>query len=1207
MEEKQQTDALLKPAILKAKKFEKTSAIGDTNNTAEGFYYSNKDFSNNVTGSSIYNSILSGNSISVVSGFTEAFNEINRIYFTPQPLTHVCKYENQKVISTPDDLLSSNTSNLFNGTISNKFTSGTTTYKLPQTPVELNSSNIKFKTKGVEFEETGATSSKTTSIEYTNEKFNLTGKTILIKVKFKYENDEVIKPTCKLRLIDDNNGNIISEGNELSTAGTHYEFLRADKNKFKIQIVFYTYNNFIHRTLGYYYDDGKSSFEAISNYFVLPTNNLKGFDLNPIDNLIIESLNGYEVPRFGNFELKQPINFKDGKNYNSFNYVQELKSRSGSTSNTTQLMHTNPVIHAMRDVRNQNEIEINLTKEANVKNVVYDGEDAIVPSGNEIKDNFYLDDSLNSSIDGFYLNNDLDTSGPFYNIQEFDKSHPVISENQICQAGVENAIQLTEFQGSATTETLSLAENRSPSVFVVEENGFFKFEAELIFENNVSINQDVNVLIRNQNDEMLNTETFSITSSGTTRERTKNIEFENFLLAGDEISVYVKPFEENCTVKRRETVNTPTELEFDQTRANFGLKTLIDADENDKLITNIKYENGIAIAWGPPQTFYVTHNGFDFESYPDLNIQSELNNVFIPKVNSGSTAEVVGLANNRWYKFEVNRNTGTIENESSVRPLKHPSSTTGDFDGIPKEAAGFSTNFNSTDFFYFLIALDNSESSTEYHVLKGRKDGEFLLYDSVPTLTGITSGAAKISGSPTSICSVDIELAGSSFSTDTVAIGGRFGQIRYLGLEITNAIQNSYVFKSLNADVQAKSISGKTISTLKYIEKDANDKVNYLAIIFTTGELAIRPLGTLKQTSQPSGTDEIVANEKVNSSLITKNGHIADGKQVKQLYADYNTASVYLVSLGSTNSEIIDIDSSSKNDFMIVTEDNKVQKFLDYPSVRKSPYVFNGELEDYLLIKTLNSSSYFNKSDTFLLKNLNDDKNFNFVNSLYDESSQFLNENKKNPFATISINEDYQLEKISNISIKEGKVKPFNYSLHKNLKFWKRQENFLKEGIRRNPIAIVRQQDSAYYQKTIDQSSKDIFNSFNGKYEFIKKNNDDNIDWIEDVYRKFHKSRESKNIFGNAFITVNNANEVILKYLFDKNDIGDARSGEFFAKVTLNNVCGEEATIYINLLLIQRDERDVPDENILNKIGQRSIPDIVIGDLLNTTGGGGNT
>lgn len=1196
MEEKQQTDALLKPAILKAKRFEKTSAIGDTNNTAEGFYYSNKDFIDNVSGSSTYN-VASGGFISFVqsvsSGFTEAFNEINRIYFTPQPLTHVCKYENQKVISSPDDLLSSNTSNLFNGTISNKFTSGTTTYKLPKTPVELNSSNIKFKTKGVEFEETGKTSSNTTSIEYKNT-FNLTGKTILIKIKIKYENDEVIKPTCKLRLIDDND-NIITEGNELSTAGTHYEFLKTDKGKNKIQIVFYTYNDFIHRTLGYYYDDKiKSAYKTNIGTFYTP-DKPKGYSLNSVDNLIIQSLNAYKVPQYGDFAVKQPIDFKDGKNYNLFDYVQDLKSRSGTTGNTTQLMHTNPVIHAMRDVRNQNEIEINLTKEANVKNVVYDGEDAIVPSGNEIKDNFYLDDSLNSSIDGFYLNNDLDTSGPFYNIQEFDKSHPVISENQICQAGVENAIQLTEFQGSATTETLSLAENRSPTVFVVEENGFFKFEAELIFENNVTINQDVSVLIRNQNDEILNTETFSITSSGTTRERTKTIEFENFLLAGDEVFVYVKPFEENCTVKRQETLNTPVQLEFDQTGADFGLKTLIDADEDDKLITNVRYENGIAVAWGPPQTFYVTHNGFDFESHSDLNIESRLNDVVIPKSSGGSNAEIIGLSDNQAYKIKADKNTGRILNKSSVGPI-NSATFSGDpsFTGNFAEAAGISSTSGTTDYLNDIFAIDNSQSNYRYHYIRGRNRDFFYFYNPEEVLSNLFSGATNLNEKPTSICFFDAHISGQS-PTNNLAIGGSEGQLRLVGIDEKSpkGSPSFATYNVLNYDFKDSSVSGKTISTIKQIQKDANDEKDYLGVIFETGEVAIKIFPDLKLTGNLSGNiKEFVADEKVNSSLLTKNGHIADGREIKQLYYDSGNDILYLTPLGSTDSEIIDIASDSKNDFLIVTEDNKVQKFLDYPSVKQNFIFPEGQLEDNLLIKTFTSSNYFNKSDSYLLKSFNGDVHFNFFNSFYDKNPQFLNENKKNPSANININEDYQLEKISNISIKVGKVKPFNYSMHKNLTFWRRQENFFSEGIRRNPIAIVSQQNSAYYQKTINQNSGNTFNSFDGEYEFIRENNDEKIDWIEDVYKKFYESEETKNTFGNAFLTVNKANEVILKYIFDKNDIGDARSGEFFAKVILNNVCGEEAAIYINLLLVQRDERDLPDEDILNKIGDRDIPDI---------------
>ena len=301
-------------------------------------------------------------------------------------------------------------------------------------------------------------------------------------------------------------------------------------------------------------------------------------------------------------------------------------------------------------------VSINLTKNLYLYQV-YSGStqtETYKVVSNVLNDELYISESSSLTFDGFYS---LDETkiGPFYTADTDEiLVNTLINELELA-ADKDNYIDIKSLNDSfnKVNDSVSL----SDGYYLIKQNGFLKFEADLYFESEFVIPQDLVIKLLDQFGTIYHEELFTFSGGDSGQDRVANVSFEGVFPVDTRLYLAVNPETYGCTLKRYETIDydyidpaTYSAIDDPRFRVYFnGGRSLIDGHYMDDVLSIEPIGDNV--------NFQVEHNIFKTETILDTY-------KFRPRPSIGQSydeANAFGLIYGKFYeKFKTTSTIGDV-------------------------------------------------------------------------------------------------------------------------------------------------------------------------------------------------------------------------------------------------------------------------------------------------------------------------------------------------------------------------------------------------------------------------------------------------------------------------------------------------------------------------------------------------------------------
>ncbi len=173
---------------------------------------------------------------------------------------------------------------------------------------------------------------------------------------------------------------------------------------------------------------------------------------------------------------------------------------------------------------------------------------------NVLNDELYISESSTVTFDGFYS---LDETkiGPFYSPQSDEVVVNTLIEELELEADKDNYIDIKSLNENFNVNNSNIG--LSDGYYLVKQNAFLKFEADLYFETELSIDQIVIIKLVDQFGKVYHDETFTLNGSDSAQDRVSSISYQGIFPVDTRLYLVVNPEVYGCTLKRYQ------ELDYD--------------------------------------------------------------------------------------------------------------------------------------------------------------------------------------------------------------------------------------------------------------------------------------------------------------------------------------------------------------------------------------------------------------------------------------------------------------------------------------------------------------------------------------------------------------------------------------------------------------------------------------------------------------------
>jgi hypothetical protein len=173
---------------------------------------------------------------------------------------------------------------------------------------------------------------------------------------------------------------------------------------------------------------------------------------------------------------------------------------------------------------------------------------------NVLNDELYISESSTVTFDGFYS---LDETkiGPFYSPQSDEVVVNTLIEELELEADKDNYIDIKSLNENFNVNNPNIG--LSDGYYLVKQNAFLKFEADLYFETELSIDQIVIIKLVDQFGKVYHDESFTLNGSDSAQDRISSISYQGIFPVDTRLYLVVNPEVYGCTLKRYQ------ELDYD--------------------------------------------------------------------------------------------------------------------------------------------------------------------------------------------------------------------------------------------------------------------------------------------------------------------------------------------------------------------------------------------------------------------------------------------------------------------------------------------------------------------------------------------------------------------------------------------------------------------------------------------------------------------
>jgi hypothetical protein len=347
-------------------------------------------------------------------------------------------------------------------------------------------------------------------------------------------------------------------------------------------------------------------------------------------------------------------------------------------------------------------VSINLTKNLYLYQV-YSGAtqtETYKVVNNVLNDELYISESSTLTFDGFYSLDETKV-GPFYTANTDEILVNTLIDELELAPDKDNYIDIKSLNESFNVVNNSVS--LSDGYYLVKQNGFLKFEADLYFESELVIPQNLSIKLLDQFGTIYHEELFNFSGGDSSQDRVANVSFEGMFAVDTRLYLVVNPETYGCTLKRYEKIDydyieptTYSSIDDPRFRVYFnGGRTLIDGHYMDDVLSiepigdnvNFQVEHNLFKTNTVLDTYKFRPRPSIGQSYDEANAFGLIYGKFYEKFKTTSTIGDVTV-------YEKGFNNDKIDFELTVRSKAAPSLLPEDQsqNGIKKSYTITSTN-----------------------------------------------------------------------------------------------------------------------------------------------------------------------------------------------------------------------------------------------------------------------------------------------------------------------------------------------------------------------------------------------------------------------------------------------------------------------------------------------------------------------------------
>lgn len=292
---------------------------------------------------------------------------------------------------------------------------------------------------------------------------------------------------------------------------------------------------------------------------------------------------------------------------------------------------------------------------------------------NVLNDELYISETSTVTFDGFYS---LDEAkiGPFYTPLADEVVVSTLIDELELEPDKDNYIDIKSL--NENFNVLNDNVNLSDGYYLIKQNAFLKFEADLYFESELSLNQTVVIKLLDQFGTVYHDESFTFSGGSVGQERVSTISYQGIFPVDTRLYLAVNPETYGCTLKRYEEfeydyINPTTYSAIDDPRFRVyfnGGRSLIDGHYTDDVLsiepigdnTNFQVEHNLFKTNNILDTYKFRPKPSITQSYDEANAFGLIYGKFYEKFKSSSSIGDVSV-------YEKGFNNDKIDFELTVR------------------------------------------------------------------------------------------------------------------------------------------------------------------------------------------------------------------------------------------------------------------------------------------------------------------------------------------------------------------------------------------------------------------------------------------------------------------------------------------------------------------------------------------------------------
>jgi hypothetical protein len=298
---------------------------------------------------------------------------------------------------------------------------------------------------------------------------------------------------------------------------------------------------------------------------------------------------------------------------------------------------------------------------------------------NVLNDELYISESSTVTFDGFYS---LDETkiGPFYSPQTDEIVVNTLIEELELEADKDNYIDIKSLNENFNVNNSNIS--LSDGYYLVKQNAFLKFEADLYFETELSIDQIVVIKLMDQFGKVYHDETFTLNGADSAQDRVSSISYQGIFPVDTRLYLVVNPEVYGCTLKRYQELDydyieptTYSDIDDPRFRVYFnGGRSLIDGHYFDDVLSiepicmnnNFQVEHNMFKTDNILDTYKFRPKPLITQSYDEANNFGLIFGKFYEKFKSSSIIGDVSV-------YEKGFNNDKLSFEVTVRSKNAPS------------------------------------------------------------------------------------------------------------------------------------------------------------------------------------------------------------------------------------------------------------------------------------------------------------------------------------------------------------------------------------------------------------------------------------------------------------------------------------------------------------------------------------------------------